>query len=93
MLRLADRVFLANVGVRNSMQQHVHLADPAQSLGEQMFKGSNLVHSTTGSEKSSQRYEIQTKTENSCQMAKEPHIKTDKNPLSDRVLGSYLLST
>ena len=36
-----------------------------QSRGEELFKSSNLVHSITDSEKSSQRHEIQTTTENS----------------------------
>jgi hypothetical protein len=62
--------------LRHARKRGFQLGDPAQSRGEQMFKGSNLVHSTTDSEKSSQRHEIQTKTENSC--AKWPRRITSK---------------
>jgi hypothetical protein len=52
--------------LRHARQRGFQLGDPAQSRGEELFKGRNLVHSTTDSEKSAQRHEIQTTTENSC---------------------------
>jgi hypothetical protein len=55
-----------------------------------LFKSSNLVHSTTDSQKSSQRHEIQTTTENSCaQWARRLTSKLTKKPLAAGVLGSY----
>ena len=59
--------------------------DPAQSRGEELFKSSNLVHSTTDSEKSSQRHEIQTATENSC--AQWPRRLTSK--LTKKPVGGW----
>ena len=46
----------------HARQRGFQLGDSAQSRGEEMFKGSNLVHSTTDSEKSARRYGIQTRT-------------------------------
>jgi hypothetical protein len=37
--------------LRHARKRGFQLGDPVQSCGEEMFKGSNLVHSTTDSEK------------------------------------------
>jgi hypothetical protein len=50
-----------------------------------LFKSSNLVHSTTDSEKSSQRHKIQTTTENSC--AHWPRRLTSK--LTKKTVGGW----
>jgi hypothetical protein len=50
--------------LRLGSYQFFKLSDPAQSRVEEVFISSNLVHSTTDSEKSSQRHEIPTTHKN-----------------------------
>ena len=71
--------------MRHARQRGFQLGDPAQSRGEELFKSSNLVPSTTDSEKSSQRHEIQTTTENSC--AQWPRRLTSK--LTKKPVGGW----
>ena len=47
MLRLANGVLLANIGVRNPMQQHVHLADRPRCPDLFLAEESNLIRIAT----------------------------------------------
>ena len=71
--------------LRHARQRGFQLGDPAQSRGEELFKSSNLIHSTTDSEKLSQRHEIQTTTEDSC--AQWPRRLTSK--LTKKSVGGW----
>ena len=63
----------------HARQRGFQLSNSAQSCGKEVFKGSNLVHSTTDSEKVGPALRNSDQNRKFLrQMAKETHIKTDK---------------